>query len=64
MKRTDIANDVTERRSEVKSMSAADDIKDEQLIGAEIVFGRTIIGRVLECIRDPLSHRVRRLVTA
>jgi len=36
---------------------------DENLIGAEIAFGATAIGRVQGVIRDPLSQRVRRLIT-
>jgi hypothetical protein len=39
-----------------------DDDKDN-LIGAEIAFGATAIGYVLGVIRDPLSQRVRRLIT-
>jgi hypothetical protein len=34
------------------------------LIGAEIVFGSTPIGRVQSVQRDPVSDRVRRLVTS
>jgi hypothetical protein len=37
---------------------------DEQLIGAEITFGTTLIGHVEGVIRDPLSQRVRRLITS
>jgi hypothetical protein len=37
---------------------------DEQLIGAEITFGTTLIGHVEGLIRDPLSQRVRRLITS
>lgn len=36
---------------------------DEELIGAELVFGATTIGRVLDVRRDPLSQRVWRLIT-
>jgi len=35
----------------------------EQLIGAEISFGTTLIGHVEGLVRDPLSHRVRKLIT-
>jgi hypothetical protein len=35
----------------------------DNLIGAEIAFGATAIGRVQGVIRDPLSQRVRRLIT-
>lgn len=36
---------------------------DAELIGAELVFGTTSIGRVHSVQRDPISGRVRRLVT-
>jgi len=38
--------------------------RDEQLIGAEITFGPTLIGHVEGLLRDPLSQRVRRLITS
>jgi hypothetical protein len=38
--------------------------EDEKLIGAEIVFGATSIGHVLGVVHDPLSRRVRRLITS
>jgi hypothetical protein len=37
---------------------------DEQLMGAEITFGTTLIGHVEGLVRDPISHRVRRLITS
>jgi hypothetical protein len=37
---------------------------DAQLMGAEITFGTTLIGHVEGLVRDPLSQRVRRLVTS
>ncbi len=37
---------------------------DTQLMGAEIAFGKTLIGHVEGVIRDPLSQRVRRLITS
>jgi hypothetical protein len=37
---------------------------DEQLMGAEITFGKTSIGHVEGLVRDPLSQRVRRLITS
>jgi len=37
---------------------------DEQLMGAEITFGTTLIGHVEGLVRDPLSQRVRRLITS
>ena len=36
---------------------------DEDLIGAELVFGPTAIGHVLDVRRDPISNRVWRLIT-
>jgi hypothetical protein len=36
---------------------------EDSLIGAEITFGAAPIGRVLGVVRDPLSQRVRRLIT-
>ena len=36
---------------------------DSQLMGAEITFGSTLIGHVEGLIRDPISQRVRRLIT-
>ena len=37
---------------------------DSQLMGAEITFGPTLIGLVEGLVRDPISHRVRRLITS
>jgi len=37
---------------------------DEQLVGAEITFGTTLIGHVEGLLRDPVSQRVRRLITS
>jgi poly(3-hydroxyalkanoate) synthetase len=37
---------------------------DTQLIGAEITFGTMPIGHVEGVVRDPLSRRVRRLITS
>ena len=36
---------------------------DDDLLGAEITFGGTRIGHVSGLLRDPISHRVRRLRT-
>jgi len=36
---------------------------EDSLRGAEITFGAAPIGRVLGVVRDPLSQRVRRLIT-
>ncbi len=38
-------------------------VHDEQLMGAEITFGSTHIGHVEGLVRDPISQRVRRLIT-
>jgi PRC-barrel domain len=37
---------------------------DDQLVGTEITAGTTRIGQVEGVIRDPLSKRVRRLITS
>jgi hypothetical protein len=37
---------------------------NDQFIGAEITFGTTPIGHVEGILRDPISHRVRRLITS
>jgi hypothetical protein len=37
---------------------------DSQLMGAEISFGSMLIGHVEGLIRDPISQRVRRLITS
>jgi hypothetical protein len=37
---------------------------DAQLMGAELTFGSTLIGHVEGLSRDPISHRVRRLITS
>ncbi len=37
---------------------------DELLMGAEIRFGTTLIGHVEGLLRDPVSQRVRRLITS
>jgi hypothetical protein len=37
--------------------------EDDTLIGAEIMFGPTSIGHVEGVVRDPLSNRVRWLIT-
>ena len=42
----------------------ATDTSDDTLIGSEIAFGTTLIGHVLGVVCDPVSHRVRRLITA
>jgi hypothetical protein len=33
-------------------------------MGAEITFGTTLIGHVEGLVHDPISHRVRRLITS
>jgi hypothetical protein len=35
---------------------------DSDLLGAEVSFGATTLGRIQAVLRDPLSHRVRHLV--
>ena len=37
---------------------------DDQLVGAEITFGTTLIGHVEGLVRDPISRRVRGLITS
>jgi hypothetical protein len=38
--------------------------RDAQLMGAEITFGSASIGHVEGLVHDPISHRVRRLITS
>ena len=38
--------------------------KDGQFMGAEIMFRSTVIGQVEGLVRDPVSQRVRRLITS
>jgi hypothetical protein len=38
-------------------------VHDEQIMGVEISFGTTLIGHVEGLVRDPLSQRVRKLIT-
>jgi hypothetical protein len=44
-------------------MHIADDTRDEDLMGAELVYGATSVGRVLDVYRDSVSHRIWRLIT-
>lgn len=37
---------------------------DDQLLGAEITYGSTLIGHIEGLVRDPLSQRVRGLITS
>jgi hypothetical protein len=46
------------------SATASTVARDEQLLGADITFGHQLLGRVEGLVRDPLSQRVRRLVTS
>ena len=39
-------------------------VHDGQLMGAEITFGSTLIGHVEGLVHDPLSQRVRGLITS
>jgi hypothetical protein len=43
-------------------MVTSNSATDQDLVGAELVFGTTPIGQVLSVERDPVSHRVRRLL--
>jgi hypothetical protein len=45
-------------------ISASATPTDDDLLGAEITFGTTVIGRVEGLVRDPLSQRVWRLATS
>jgi hypothetical protein len=45
-------------------MATSTATKDGQLMGAEIRFGSTLIGHVQGLSRDPISQRVRRLITS
>jgi hypothetical protein len=45
-------------------MATTTQTADDSLIGAEVAFGATLLGHVLGVVRDPLSQRVRRLITA
>jgi hypothetical protein len=38
--------------------------RDAQLMGADITFDNASIGRVEGLVHDPISHRVRRLITS
>jgi hypothetical protein len=38
--------------------------QDDQLMGAEIAFGSTLLGHVEGLVRDPVSQRVWRLLTS
>jgi hypothetical protein len=38
--------------------------RDAELMGADITFGSTLIGHVEGLVRDPLTQRVRRLITS
>ncbi len=38
--------------------------RDDELVGAEVSFGTTLIGHVEGLVRDPLSQRVRGLITS
>jgi len=45
-------------------MATSTATKDGQLMGAEIMFGSTRLGHVEGLSRDPISQRVRRLITS
>jgi len=44
-------------------MHATPRMSDDTVIGADITFGTTYIGQVLGVVRDPISQRVRRVLT-
>ena len=46
------------------SMLTSTAARDEPLVGAEITFGTALIGHVEGLVRDPLSQRVRGLITS
>jgi hypothetical protein len=45
-------------------MYTAADADEEKLVGAEILFGPVLIGHVEGVVRDPLSGRVRKVITS
>ncbi len=45
-------------------MTSSTITKDQQLLGAEIVYRTTLIGHVEGLVRDPLSQRVWRVLTS
>jgi hypothetical protein len=45
-------------------MASSTITRDHQLMGAEIVYGTTLIGHLEERVRDPLSQRVWRVLTS
>jgi hypothetical protein len=45
-------------------MHPSKDSNDEKLVGAEIMFGQTPIGHVEGVVRDPISGRVRKVITS
>jgi hypothetical protein len=45
-------------------MRTPDHVAGEDLVGAEIVFGATPLGHVEAVLRDPVSRRVRRMITS
>jgi PRC-barrel domain len=44
-------------------MHTSNGSEDDSLVGAEILFGPKLIGHVEGVVRDPLSGRVRKLIT-
>ncbi len=47
-----------------RARSASTATPDAHLMGAEIMFGTTLIGHVEGLVHDPISQRVRRLITS
>ena len=50
--------------TEVGALGPTAATHDAQLMGAEIIFGSTVLGHVEGLSHDPFSHRVRRLITS
>lgn len=44
-------------------MATSNSPNDDTLVGSEIMFGPTQLGHVEALVRDPVSSRVRRLIT-
>ena len=49
--------------AEIDPMHTANGSADDTLVGAEIFFGAQVIAHVEGVVRDPLSGRVRKLIT-
>jgi hypothetical protein len=51
------------KKKKMRTMDTSHHPDDNTLIGAEIMFGPTQLGHVEGLVRDPVSSRVRRLIT-